>query len=345
MDLYQQIADIIVDFRRGEIEPRTSVMVSNFTDNVQRVCSNWMRTAERQLFLEGLRDAFQQHYWSELRTKAELSRITPQLVGKYGDKTLAVLKLQEQKSSQANLIGELSSGEVPRPIFVSVPEGYECLLYIDDASFTGRTLVRHLESIFVQTKNSPKRPSQLLIWHLCEYSQDAVKSLDENRKRLVDLGIKVTFIQVNKFLHSANGDRSPGALVPSKKYATEPYVLRFLKSTSAFQSIAKSPSLWRDPENKFTDEVFKSVDQRDIIEHAFLEVGCWLRAKTPNWNSLMRPFGFVSNNKEESLGFGSMFCTYHNSANTSPLALWWGDPKAKGTGLSHWDPLLPRRPQ
>lgn len=339
--LATEIAEVIADFRQGEIARRSSADVLQFVEQIQKVCQEWMNAREKTLFLEGLRDSLKSQYWSGPRISLELKRLL-QIFQIGTSKSLwAILSVQGPNSSQSSLVNQITH----IPIVSKVIEGLDGFLYIDDATFTGKTLAKYLEVIAVQIKTIEKRPSKILIWHLCDYSSEFKEIVNLPVIKLAGQGISVLFHQVDQFRRRDVDGRVGVAMIPSKNLATLPAVQRFLNSFSAFKKFSESDLLWRDSKTVLNDRLFGSNERRDVIERAFLEVGCWLRSQTPNWNELMRPFGFAASSTEPSLGFGSMFCTCFNSSNTSPVALWWGNPDAKFSSLSIWKPLLPRRPQ
>ncbi len=340
----EEISEIIADFRLGEINPRNARRVIQFVDQVQSVCSDWMSNAERLAFLGGLRDSLRQQYWSGPRISVELSKFVPKVQDESPMARWAILSMQESNSSQTQIVNQIESTGIP--VFSAVPAGFDGILYIDDATFTGRTLANYLHTIHHQILDLSAVPSKLVIWHICEYSHDAIELLKVNISKLEAIGVEVHFRQVEQFRRQDGLGRAEAALIPRRIHSSSPIVERYLKSSTQLKKIANSAALWRDNDSHLIDDpIFSSAANRDVVEHAFLEVGCWLRAQTPNWNHTMRPYGFVANAAAHSLGFGSMFCTCFNSSNTSPIALWWGDPSAKNSALSRWEPLLPRRPQ
>lgn len=90
------------------------------------------------------------------------------------------------------------------------------------------------------------------------------------------------------------------------------------------------------PEHAF----FSSEQGRQLLERELLLAGMRIRSFSQNPNRALRPLGF----SPFGLGFGSMIATYRNCPNNTPLALWWGDPKADADHpFSKWYPLLPRK--
>jgi hypothetical protein len=76
---------------------------------------------------------------------------------------------------------------------------------------------------------------------------------------------------------------------------------------------------------------FSSGAGRALIEQEFLKAGVRVKQLCPLLPDQMRPLGCTT---MRTLGFGSMFVTYRNCANNTPLVLWAGNP---------WYPLLPRK--
>lgn len=89
---------------------------------------------------------------------------------------------------------------------------------------------------------------------------------------------------------------------------------------------------------KLEHNIFSSEEGRQLLERELLLAGVRIRRKCENPKNIMRPLGF----SPFGLGFGSMIATFRNCPNNTPLALWWGDPKAT-SGHLHWYPLLPRK--
>lgn len=98
----------------------------------------------------------------------------------------------------------------------------------------------------------------------------------------------------------------------------------------AYASTLKYPPDLRRPGNVGGNKFFSGEEGRHILEQEFLKAGVKIRSVCPNLNVYQRPLGNVV---LETLGFGSMLVTFRNCPNSSPLALWAGDP---------WYPLFPR---
>ena len=101
----------------------------------------------------------------------------------------------------------------------------------------------------------------------------------------------------------------------------------------------KFPFEPRVPGGQLEHPIFSSEDGRQLLERELLLAGMRIRSLSQNPSPALRPLGF----SPFGLGFGSMIVTYRNCPNNTPLALWWGDPKADPSHpFSRWYPLVQR---
>jgi len=334
-ELCEAIAEIIADFREPELGKRSSLDVEHFLDDVNSKCE-WMSASDRKLFLVGLRSAFSRHYWSRTRLLGEITEVLPSL----GLDKSALLFVQADDSSQSKLIAEVDGEVVPA---LDTLSSQSTVVYIDDATFTGKQLASDLGILISEIHKLPRKERNLIVWHVVEYSEDIRSRIMRPLHLLNDLGVAVRFHSVCQSSRSWRSGRLD-VLFPSISCKDLPRVQRFLRSKSEFQQMLRDDSIWRDPSVGFEDGIFDSLEARNVVEKSLLEVGCYLRSVTKDWKGWHRPLGYVDDYRTPSLGFGSMFCTYLNSSNTTPMALWWGDPSLGfSTGPSQWRPLLPRR--
>jgi len=100
----------------------------------------------------------------------------------------------------------------------------------------------------------------------------------------------------------------------------------------------KFPFEPRVPGGKLEHDIFTGETGRQLLEREMLLAGVRIRAACQNPKPSIRPLGF----SPFGLGFGATIVTFRNCPNNCPLALWWGDPEAT-SGPFHWYPLLPRK--
>jgi len=333
------LAQRLSDFRIGEVEPITEARVARFADDIQRWCG-WMDDKHRNAFLTGLLSSLGSNYWSrkevfELFEDEEFSK----------SESLHLVHVQEDESSQTTLVKllrETSSGgfDETQGLDTSV------LLYVDDATFTGRALARNLNLLADKIELLPPLSRVLNVFHILQHSAEIMPVIERAIARLAALGVKTELRSAINVDFGSTLSRQL-RLAPSTESAGREIVQRFLKSSTSLKAVADGLNeACMDDIQRGDDKLFDSDLERKVVTQAFLDVGIRIRFVTKNWTQTMRPLGYVGSTKSPSFGFGSMFCTFHNSANTSPLALWWGNPEAGAhSALSKWNPLLPRRGQ
>jgi len=332
------ISLIISDYRFGIIKQRTTTDVLDFVNSINGIC-DWMTSNDRRYFLKGLRTALTNSYWSANRIKMYMRPLL-QMSGIDHNNEWVMLSLQESKSSQSRLVQEMNSRKVLliSSTFLETNDSY---IYVDDASYTGRTLAKYLVRIGDELSMLSKKTRKLVVWHLTEYSSETYSQINESLRSLNNLKVDVQFKRVEDLGNKTGEGKKLGTLLPTIACADSQIVQRYLKSRPALIAIKDNPDLWRDPKADFVDGLFASTEERHVVEKALLEVGCYLYSRTEQ--PKFRPLGYFASTKDASFGFGSMFCTCHNSANTTPVAMWWGNPDLpKNSPLSLWRPLLPR---
>ena len=333
-----ELALKLSDFRLGEIEPITDRSVIEFSQAVQEQC-DWMHDSELNQFILGLCTSVGSQYWN----KNSVITLLNNEVGK-SIQTAHLVSIQEDNSSQSNFVRLLRLSAEGHP---DETKGLDSshLLYIDDATFTGRSLARNLGLLASQIRNLKMCPRVLVVFHISEFRESVRPTIATAIEQLKELGVSVSFKSSDSDVPLL--DRNALTLAPSIEMLSSDISNRFLKSSNSLRSIKESRTQGtRQLNNLERDPLFKTPSQRRIVTQGFLEVGIRIRFWSQHWTQTMRPLGFVSSIRDESFGFGAMFSTFHNSANTSPLALWWGDSSAHHTSaLSKWSPLLPRRPQ
>jgi hypothetical protein len=332
------ISTIIADYQQV-LEPRTADEVIHFIDRCAGICQ-WMTAEDRLCFLSALRTSLHRFYWSASRVHDYLDsllRATDLAAAGHWQ----LLYLQETESSQGRLLN-FASRSPGLDVVRHLNDQCDNYIYIDDATYTGRTLKRYLEQIVEQVLTLSPRKRHLWVWHVFEYGNETQQGILDVRQRLAGLGIDLQLCRIAD-LGTRRGPRPLGVLWPETACRNSPVVQRYVQSTDALRKfVSNVDATWRAGAVQMPDAVFTDPAERRILERVFLEVGCHLLLRTRSKNPYLRPLGYVADLKQPSLGFGSMFCTFQNSPNTGPLALWWGDPTAQ-SALSLWEPLLPRK--
>lgn len=119
-----------------------------------------------------------------------------------------------------------------------------------------------------------------------------------------------------------------------KTYMAQSDVLRpksIPVEANAYVGTLGAPPILRTGDNVGQFGLFSTPAGRELVELEFLKAGVRVRQLCTNFNTYMRPLGCTL---MRTTGFGTMFVTYRNIANNTPLVLWAGNP---------WYPLFPRR--
>jgi hypothetical protein len=328
--LLRSVARTIQDYRRGEIPTPTAEHVDRWIGQFD--------DADQITILSEIDRILARHYISRQRAERLMQRvlIAPAIWGSAASDRAShamFLRIQRKGTSQADLLKlvQLDGSIEIRPAENSSgrPVDY---VYVDDSIFTGYTAWHDIRSWY-----RPLPPGAFL--HLVFFAayEEGRWSLRQKLKSLTGQdGVRVRF-----WCRLLYGFKLPQRLWPEE----EPGNQAALSYSQQVQDTARrkgtKPRLFRIHPPTRPDPFFSSPQARSIVERAFLRAGLYIVAQPRASKVGMRPMGYEV---AESLGFGAMFVTYRNIANTCPLALWWGDPRAPSTHpFSKWYPLLPRR--
>jgi len=338
----QEIAALVSDYRQEEVPQITDARVLEWTEDVASICV-WLDDDSKVILLEALGDALKVGYWSRNRIRLTVDEIdtaqfwqdAPPLV----DGAWRWLDLQGSASSQSALIGLLDD-----PI-ASASGDNRHFVYLDDGLFSGGTVRREVGAWISQEAH---RGTRLLVAHLAGHC-DRVQSARNDLLILAkEYGVDLRMIAAS---HFAEPDyESPPGIKTRSVFGMCLKPDQFTYDRSDACATYRERFGWRhrnvrliDCDDPITCErVFRSIEHREVLTRAFLEVGCKMMMWTKNPKAAMRPLGYTN---DSSFGLGAMMATFHNCPNTAPLALWWGDAAMPSwTPLSRWSPLLPRRP-
>jgi hypothetical protein len=330
-DLLASIADTIKDYRAGEIAQPTP-------DHVDR----WIRQFDKDVQIPLMREiehVFKDTYFS----KTDVVRFfTHQINHKKlaGDvpcdfwRAAHLLGIQKQGHSQTE-IRELFGEALKQQCDLEIEDGGSAggaFIYLDDALFSGGRIGTDLSAWIASVAPDRVTVHILVIathclgeWQCTENLKKvaikAGKKLDlhcwaairfENRRRYRDTSEVLWPVEIPE-------DSSLHAYVAEeKKFPFEP----------------------RQSGGKLGNAIFSSEEGRQLLERELLLAGMRIRSFSKNPSRALRPLGFSA----FGLGFGSMIVTFRNCPNNTPLALWWGDPKAAPDHpFRKWYPLLPRK--
>jgi hypothetical protein len=201
--------------------------------------------------------------------------------------------------------------------------GSDTFVYIDDASFTGNTVINNIRP-WIQETAPPKATLHVIViaYHrlgqyyaknqLGKIADAAGKEIDIHWWRCVELEDRVHALYIN------NSDVLRPRSIPD-----DPLVAAYV------DGMKYEPKL-RTADGRGEHNYFSSEAARNVLEQEFLKAGVRIRDMCPFLNKYQRPLG---NMVLEALGFGTTFVTFRNCPNNAPLAFWAGSP---------WYPLFPR---
>lgn len=336
-----RVADLVSGYREGEIIPISVERVIEWTNDVDSICG-WLSTPTKVLLVEALEDALRAGYWSRERIASSLRELdTSEAWIDAPPLTSAQwkwLNVQESAASQPAMLDLVESA-----IVGAAGDGRH-FVYLDDGLFTGGSVLKEIGTWIL---NSAPRRARLLIAHLVrnvdryQSTRGVLVALARGRDVDVRMTAAVHFAAPDH--HDPMGPTHKPTiglrLKPTREmYDTSAVCGRFERK---FGHLIRPSACIREDAAVRCEGVFRSADHRRVLTRAMLEVGCTLWIETEP-NPLLRPLG---HDDELSLGVGAMMATFHNSPNSAPLALWWGNREMPSRNpLSKWNPLLPRRP-
>lgn len=330
-DLLASIADTIKDYRAGEIAQPTP-------EHVDR----WIRQFHNALQVPLLREidhVFKQTYFS----KSDVSRFFAKQIA---HKTLAgvepcefwrsahMFDIQQNGNSQTE-IRELFGEALKKQCGLEIDEcgsAGGAFIYLDDVLFSGGRSGTDL-SAWIAEKAPAKATVHILViaTHLLGEWQ-CTKRL---KKAAADAGKELEFhCWAAIRFENRKSYRNTSEVLWPVEIPEDAALQAYIAEEHRF------PFEPRQPGGKLKNAIFCSEEGRQLLERELLLAGMQIRSFCQNPRRALRPLGFSA----FGLGFGSMIVTFRNCPNNSPLALWWGDPKAApGHPFRNWYPLLPRK--
>jgi hypothetical protein len=315
----QRIADIIKDYRRGEVPPMNVA-------HVRRWIGQFPEAVRASLAAE-VGHVLERTYIDEEGFKTFLRGLVrnPKLVGADPAafwRHVCFLRLQQAGSSQRDMLAMFETilmeelGLALRDCGAT-PHTF---MYLDDVVYSGGRVKSDLVGWI--TQSAPKQAKvavvSLAIHSLGEWfaSQDIKEAAQAAGKTVgVDWWRSIT-VEDRKFRMAESDVLRPTRIpVEAADYMVQLGAEPVLRTGTGIGPL----------------EIFSSAQGRELIEQEFLKAGVRVRQLCTMLPAQMRPLGSTL---MRTTGFGSMIVTFRNCANNTPLVLWAGNP---------WYPLLPRR--
>jgi len=336
-ELLESIAGTVRDYRSGEIP---TISANGINRWVSQFNSN-----EQLIILSEINHLFKKYYISLSKTRKFLNSVLA-LSDIFGDnlyngiKHTKFLNIQRKGSSQKDLLkltNEISVNKYHVDInrHILNPISY---IYLDDCLFTGNTVIYDLES---WVENNIVKNVTIHLVFLGIYTSGFEYLNRRLVPKLSERGISIKTWRMLEFKNSQRNPEEydcfwPGEVVEDDFVNTFVGIVRGNAEERGW-----NPRLFRPNTISPEENFFSSLQNRKIIEKAFLKKGSYLCSLPRNRQHSMRPMGYEY---LESLGFGSDFITYRNISNNCPLVLWWGDTDYPASHpFSNWYPLFPRK--
>ncbi len=326
IELCNNIAEIITDYRKGEIPQPTPQHVLTWVNQFQKHLQD--------AILDEIHHVLSRSYYRRddvfnfIHTLIRNNKLT------IGDpatfwRSVNFLDIQQGGSSQREMLQQfdlkLSSLFGFGLKNCGSPNGP--FVYIDDAIFSGNR-VRHDLELWIKS-NAPQSCILHVIviafhkggqWYadssLKKTATEAGKNITVYWWRYVEIEDRKNSIDISDVLRPTQ--------IPPDNDNVRQYVT--ILTNSGY------PPVLRTVKNPpYQSQFFSSEPARQVIEQAFLSTGLKIRQACPLLPENIRPLGYSI---LKTLGFGSVIVTFRNCPNTCPPALWAGNP---------WYPLFPRK--
>lgn len=313
------IAEILRDYREGEVAPITAAHVSMWASQFG---------ADQDPVLSEMAAVLPRAYYSRAKVVAFLSGLVTNQSLAGADpcafwRSANLLDIQTNGSSQRELLGLLRGAIAAQcgphqqsPTHAAADAPY---VYIDDGIFTGITIIRDVKKWLLRAPTS----SSLHVIAIGVYrngmdyaAREIFKAANAAGKIVNTTWWSIVTLENDKAAMNVSDVLWPNAL-PEEAL---PYAATLAPH---YPQLRIGTSLGRNG-------TFSTHEGRVALEQAFLKAGIHIRSQSP-LAIYQRPLGNIV---LRSLGFGALFATYRNCPNNCPLAVWCGSP---------WVPLLPRR--
>lgn len=320
--LIEHLAEIISDYRNGEIKPlgpeHVKKWVSQFDEHV------------RHDILSELLHALQKTYVRESAIRAYFSKkiVGKDLAGENASDfwwTGNFLNIQTEGESQIQML-KIFGQELTRNVGIDVENcGSEDgnYIYIDDASFSGNKVLHDLMK-FLQ--NFTPNNINLDIITFALHTNGKKYADAELKKYALALSKRITIRWFSELIFENRCVETDYTDILSPSEIPDEMLVKDYMNSLSFKYYPRIPG------STGTLGIFSSERGRSILEREFLIAGARIRSMCPDTlNKYQRPLG---NYVLKGPGFGSLLVTYRNCSNNCPLALWAGPP---------WYPLFPRK--
>lgn len=318
-DLRENIASIISDYRHGEIQQPNAAHVDR-----------WIRQFPSQVrdpILAELAHVLSKSYVTKIsmqnfiRNVVNSDRLTRSDPKSYW-RDVEFLRLQKFGNSQRDMLSifDVTLKEVCGFTTNQREGNPKAFIYLDDGVFSGGRVKADLVKWVAES--APKMATlEVIVISLHLYGQFVANKAIQAAAQEAGKTINIRWWRLQEIedrkAYTDNSDVLRPISIPAEAAA---YVGKF-----------QYPVNLRGHSKVGDCGFFSSGAGRHLLEQEFFKGGIEVRNRCPNLPEQMRPLGSTW---LQTPGFGTMFVTYRNIANNTPLVLWAGNP---------WYPLFPRK--
>ena len=251
-----------------------------------------------------------------------------------------ILSLQDEHKSQSVLVRILDE-ELQKKYGIGVAQcgsvSKKYALYFDDILATGGTLYRDMNTWLPQTDSNGKSNLEkvvsneiiLLVCHFCSHNANTTRwRLKEGFKKdelLKKINCYCDY-EIQNRLNYPNQSFNFTYPVANSEEA----VAKYVEKISAYSN-KHGDKTFRIPTQPGVETFFSSPDNRIRFENILLAKGIELLNKADSVKNNHRPLG-ATFPSYKIMGTGTLFFTWRNISNTTPIVFWWG--------ASNWIPLF-----
>ncbi|WP_029485070.1 phosphoribosyltransferase-like protein [Enterobacter mori] len=325
-DLLSSISSILSDYRYTPKGGMDNNHVSRWLDQ--------FRPSERRFVLEETERMLGLGYFAEIRYQNVITELVEDEANAEFFLNAAFLDIQDQGSSQHELVTELCAESteclnvVTRSSLDRWVRSFGKFVYIDDVSFSGTKAIQDLTWLITryQLQNIE---IYIYFFGTHTFAEWNIKYRLENAFGRLNIKIytgpgEFRSVENRKFYSS-----SSGVFWPISDNVNIP---GWVKDSSLYTGIYREGYIKND---NFPDE-----KRRNRFEQILTATGFDILSHSKNPQDALKPLGFST---FKGVGFGGTTFTFRNCPNNTPLAFWWGSYEVTGTfAVDCWYPLMKR---
>ncbi len=341
--LITSIYQTLEDYRADENRP----LVRMTTDRIR----NWINQFDNELripILTELDNIFKKRYCSKSKVKDFLDQVIQVLTKDFAFKSATeflknsdFLNLQPEGKSQRimlSLLDELIQEKYELSLADCGTTSKKYSIYIDDILCTGLTLISDIkewsEQIYVGNKTNGQavadNSTTLVFAYVFIHEKNYRKKVAEMRHKISnDVSSKHKMYRLIEIENGVTHSSKIDLILPLEEGQTDRVKEYQAEITNRVDQRANEKG-WKTGPNEFyrpvnlptNEDFFTSVQNRKIVENAFLQKGIQILDNANSQIPNMRALGYSLPSLKD-FGFGALCFTWRNVPNNAPLVFWY----------------------